>query len=473
MARIKGITPFSGNFEPQAAGPLDARFIIDTRAELLTATNWEALDGSQYVYKGMIVSVHSDPNTDFNGLYVLLDPTDVTDINSWSFIEAGESGGSGLITARLIETDNNLIIDGSGTGAQQQADGVNIADGDIVAIFGQTAGLENGLYNAMALDDAAWTRISSFSVGASVSTRIFGVDQGLSDLDSLWMITNPEGSDVVGTDVLAISRLNGDSEAVWDGVMTEPNWDVVRADQGHQNFINYFFQSIDPTLTGFVDTSQSWNYHEIGLSIDPILQTVPHNGANPTSTSLTVRFYEGGDSSTGTQIGTDVVGSDGTTATPSTPATTGVTTDTTFSSYVIDDQSRVAEVTARHLFSLPFYSNSVSIATMTKQSPLAGLNENYYECTCVAETDTAGEKHRVQFSEEAGMAHAAITGIEFYNTVSGNWEWLNGNKAASLTAFTVITGTATHTIQTISRDYVEYIHNGIKAGERQYRFHTD
>ena len=73
MSRDKGLASFSANFEAQIASPIDARNIVDNKADLTTASIWLANDGVNYAYKGMVVSVHSDITPSNNGLYRLLD----------------------------------------------------------------------------------------------------------------------------------------------------------------------------------------------------------------------------------------------------------------------------------------------------------------------------------------------------------------------------------------------------------------
>ena len=50
MARTKGLLPLSGNFEPQVAGPFDARSRVETKADLLLLATWQAKDGNPYTY---------------------------------------------------------------------------------------------------------------------------------------------------------------------------------------------------------------------------------------------------------------------------------------------------------------------------------------------------------------------------------------------------------------------------------------
>lgn len=71
MSRIKGIVPFSANFEPQIAAPLDARSVVKTKSSLTSSLTWLANDGTNYTYPGMIVTVYGDPVPSNNGVYYL------------------------------------------------------------------------------------------------------------------------------------------------------------------------------------------------------------------------------------------------------------------------------------------------------------------------------------------------------------------------------------------------------------------
>ena len=95
MGRIQGQFVLAGNFEPEAAAAFDARANIPTKADLIVASNWDAQDGNSYVYNGMTVTVAEDSTTANNGIYVLTDATDVTDINNWLFVGSSSAGSSG------------------------------------------------------------------------------------------------------------------------------------------------------------------------------------------------------------------------------------------------------------------------------------------------------------------------------------------------------------------------------------------
>lgn len=100
MARNKGTASFSANFEPQVAAPLDARFIVDSLADLTLPATWTANDGGIYAYKGMVVSVHSDTTALNNGLYRLID-VDYTNINNWEKLGAGSGTSDHAALAHL------------------------------------------------------------------------------------------------------------------------------------------------------------------------------------------------------------------------------------------------------------------------------------------------------------------------------------------------------------------------------------
>lgn len=115
---------------------------------------------------------------------------------------------------------------------------------------------------------------------------------------------------------------------------------------------------------------------------------------------------------------------------------------------------------------LPVFATTSTIDTLTKQSLAA--NGSLFTVTMVGES--GGHKQRIDFPNDAALAWGAITGIQFYNTLSGSWEWLLGGKAASLAAFT--TSSVMNTVQGTSRTYTRYTHAGDLIGGRQLRFYT-
>ena len=112
----------------------------------------------------------------------------------------------------------------------------------------------------------------------------------------------------------------------------------------------------------------------------------------------------------------------------------------------------------------PYFATTVNIGTYTKQA-LALMNSTYIEITMVAETEV--NKQTVDFP----IVWSTITGIQFYNTISGMWEWIHGGKAASLSTFT--TSLVLHTVQGNSISYTRFAHNGSTIGSRKLRFYTN
>ena len=102
MSRSKGTLGISANFEPQIAASFDARANVPTKADLTIASNWTANDGGSYPYNGMTVTVAEDSTSSNNGIYILLDKDNITDINSWQQIgEDFPYTGSAQITGSL------------------------------------------------------------------------------------------------------------------------------------------------------------------------------------------------------------------------------------------------------------------------------------------------------------------------------------------------------------------------------------
>ena len=111
----------------------------------------------------------------------------------------------------------------------------------------------------------------------------------------------------------------------------------------------------------------------------------------------------------------------------------------------------------------PTFATTSGITTMTKAS-LVAMNSSYVQFNMVAESGSDKQK------ADLPVAWSTITGIQFYNTVSSQWEWIGGTKAASLLTFT-ITGT-TNTVQGATINYNRYTHNGSTIGARNLRFYT-
>ncbi len=88
MSRAQGGVTFGNNFEPEIGAPLDARNVVEFKADLTLAATWTTANGI-YVYDGMTVTVWDDPTAADNGTYILQDAANYTLPVSWLFVGAG------------------------------------------------------------------------------------------------------------------------------------------------------------------------------------------------------------------------------------------------------------------------------------------------------------------------------------------------------------------------------------------------
>lgn len=94
MARSKGSANFAGSLEVLAGAPLDARAVVNVKADLTDSQSYT------YVYVGMIVSVKSE------GKAYILTAADFTDSNNWSELGSGGSGTGGVVEGYFNPTDD-------------------------------------------------------------------------------------------------------------------------------------------------------------------------------------------------------------------------------------------------------------------------------------------------------------------------------------------------------------------------------
>ena len=97
MARQTGANIFAGTLEPLAGGPLDARAIVPTKADLTLSSNFP------YPYIGMIVAVQAE------GKAYILTAADFTDVENWT--EIGSGGGANNIIEGYFNPIDNLFYE--------------------------------------------------------------------------------------------------------------------------------------------------------------------------------------------------------------------------------------------------------------------------------------------------------------------------------------------------------------------------
>lgn len=70
--------PLEYTLEVQATGPVDDRFVVLRREDLITESTWYTSDGTSKAYNGMFTSVVGGNNDADKGLYYLLRVSQIT-----------------------------------------------------------------------------------------------------------------------------------------------------------------------------------------------------------------------------------------------------------------------------------------------------------------------------------------------------------------------------------------------------------
>ena len=113
MSRQKGTAVVSFNFEPETASPLDARTVVQTKADLTNANTFLANDGNEYTYKGMIVSVTDDSTATNNGLY-RLKALPTTTASNWQKVGSDVAIATGNSVGTVQPDDETIKITNEG-----------------------------------------------------------------------------------------------------------------------------------------------------------------------------------------------------------------------------------------------------------------------------------------------------------------------------------------------------------------------
>jgi len=138
-------------------------------------------------------------------------------------------------------------------------------------------------------------------------------------------------------------------------------------------------------------------------------------------------------------------------------------TSETYTAQVDDDQGRSGTISKVYEWTYPFFGTTVDIITLTQQA-LRPLTSAYFSINMVAET--GWDKYKADFE----ASYITITWIQFYNTLSGNREWLGWSKSNSLLLRDVTA--ETHTVQGNVVNYNRFTHNWPDGWSIQLRFFT-
>lgn len=111
--RTKGTFNFASNFEVITKAPLDARLVVGTKSDLINPVAWRDINNNVWIYKGIVVSVVSDPSPSNNGLYFLIDDANYTDYNYWAKLNSTidtDASGTTWATWQLNNDSNGVIL---------------------------------------------------------------------------------------------------------------------------------------------------------------------------------------------------------------------------------------------------------------------------------------------------------------------------------------------------------------------------
>lgn len=426
MARQKGLVSLAGNFEFQYGAACDARSVVGLLSDLTSTAEWQSSDGSVYTFIGMVVVVTSDPTPENNGMYLLKD-ADYTNITNW---EKLGSGGSSLVTIKDWTTGIAYLA-------------------------------KEPLVNTV--DKKLYRVVANYTSGATIEADILAGD--------LELIGGGGGADTytgvaernIGGITDGMIFTNATMTQMWDQLIKQEKFPVLTAPSS----------AFTSTVTGLRETGDI-------VDID-FVTTFNRGSINPQYTALSQfrsglpNEYRYVGSGLSNQFKTDLSDSQSVigysviygvqTWQSSVYYDAGVqpksSYDNDFNTPLPAGNTVIINRIIQGVF--PYFGTSVNIATRTKQV-LAVNTASYFQVDMVAESGL--DKQAAWFHN----VYSVITGIQFYNTVSSAWEWITGNKAASLTTFT--TNTEVIDINGSSITYRKYLHNGSLIGARQLRFYT-
>ena len=102
---------------------------------------------------------------------------------------------------RVLADANVASLSGTTT-----LDSVALAVDDRVVLTAQTTASENGIWVVKA---GAWVRPTDFNTGDSAASALISVQEGTVYADQVWQVSTDTGSDIIGTDTIALQQISG------------------------------------------------------------------------------------------------------------------------------------------------------------------------------------------------------------------------------------------------------------------------
>lgn len=168
-------------------GAIAAADLVERVGTVLQGT--AAIDDTQHGNRGG-GTLHADATTSVDGFLSAADKTKLDSIVDPRFRDFKESC--------QLKTQGNIALS-----AEQTIDGT-LTSSSRVAVFDQSTGSQDGIYQSAA---GAWTREADFQAGDNVGGAFFAIREGAADADKTFLVTNDTGTDIVGTDNLAVIQI--------------------------------------------------------------------------------------------------------------------------------------------------------------------------------------------------------------------------------------------------------------------------
>jgi hypothetical protein len=137
-------------------------------------------------------ALHAAATVSVAGFMSAADKTKLDSLQDAAGIDAKESV--------RVRAQGNLTLSG-----EQTIDGV-LTSADRILVTQQSTAAEDGIYITAA---GAWSRAADAPIGENCRGWYVAVEEGTADGDSIYLITNNEGSDVIGTDGITDAKFAG------------------------------------------------------------------------------------------------------------------------------------------------------------------------------------------------------------------------------------------------------------------------
>ena len=156
-------------------------------------------------------TLHAAATPSVNGFLTAADKTKLDTLVTPNIADPKQS-------VRLLENTANVTpLSGLTT-----VDGIAPAVGERVALFAQSTPTEDGIY--IVASPGPWTRAPDFAVGSEQASAVIPVEEGSTNADSLFMVTNDVGSATVGThNLVALKFAAGTPRGAGAGLILSGN----------------------------------------------------------------------------------------------------------------------------------------------------------------------------------------------------------------------------------------------------------